>query len=196
MVKHYGRYYILYEKNFKQKKSSLEERLEQIEKLLNEDHVSLEEEASSSSSFERISLLLGSDNMEQYAQSCPELYSQHKKIYSILDHFQWGADYQETIESLAIFFNTHPKEYEYSIQLGLRLSKLEQLQEDDPEVEILAQNSADFIMSVPPLKEMLCRPHKSVQEPFVNVYQDLISEVRSPAQIRHGQLMFAFLSKS
>lgn len=176
-------------------KASLEERLEKIEQLLTGEHISLEEEASSSDSFKKITYLLGPEKIDHYAHSCPELYTQHKKIYGILDHFKWGADYQGTIQSLAIFFDTHPKEYEMSIQLGARLSKLAQLHEDDPEVESLARDSADFIKSVPLLKEMLCTKRQGVQEPFVNVYQDLISEVRSPAQTRHGQLMYEFLSK-
>lgn len=175
-------------------KKNLEERVDKIEGLLNEDEVSLDDESFSSSSFQMITKILGSDKIDEYALSCPELYIQHRKVFGILDDFQWGGDYQETFRALAEFFKEHPQQYQISINLGARLAKLVQLPEDDPEVEALARESAEFIKSIPQLQEILCK-QPGIKKPLENLYHDLVSNVISPAQVKHGQLLKQYLSK-
>jgi DNA-binding transcriptional MerR regulator len=175
-------------------KKSLEERVGKIETLLSGETVSLDEESLTASSFEMISEILGADKTAEYAKNCPELYLQHRKIYGILDDFQWGEDYRGTFRDLAEFFQTHPQQYEISLDLGARLAGLAGLREDDPEIEALARESAGFINGIPQLKEMLSQ-EPNMKKPAANMYQDLISDVVPPAQIRYGRLFRQYLSK-
>lgn len=175
-------------------KKSLEERVAKIDKLLSEDEILLKEKTLSSSSFQMMTEILGSDKMNEYAGTCPEIFAQHKKIYGILDDFQWGENYQETFRALAEFFKEHPEQYQISLNLGTRLARLDQLSEDDPEIEALARDSAKFIKSIPQLKAILCK-QSGIKKPLVNLYDDLVSNVISPAQVKHGQLFQQYLSK-
>jgi hypothetical protein len=174
-------------------KKSLEERIVKIEKLLREDTVPLEEDSFTSPSFQMIMDILGPDQMEKYAQTCPELFAQQRKVYGILDDFQWGEDYRETFRALAEFFKAHPKEYQISLDYGVRFARLAQLPEDDPEVEALARASAEFIKSMPQLMEILGK-QEGIKKPLASLYNDMVSNVVSPAQVKHGQLLQQYLA--
>lgn len=169
-------------------KRNLEERLEKITQLLGKDELSLNDESISASSFEMVTDILGSDKMEAYAKTCPELYGQHRKVFGILDGFQWGENYQETFRALAEFFQEHPVQYQKSLDLGARLSKLDRLPADDPEVEVLARESVEFIESISQLKEILFR-QPGIPNSFSSIYTELVSNVVPPAQVRYGQLL-------
>lgn len=174
-------------------KKSLEERIAKIEKLLSEDSAPLDEDSIASSSFQMILDILEPEQIEKYARICPKLFEQQRKVYSILDEFQWGEDYQETFRALAEFFKTHPKEYQISLDYGVRLARLSQLSEDDPEVETLARESAEFIKSIPQLMDILGK-QAGIKKPLVNVYNDMVANVISPAQVKHGQLLQKYLA--
>ncbi|MDH7480202.1 MAG: MerR family transcriptional regulator, partial [Syntrophomonadaceae bacterium] len=75
---------------------SLEERVARIEKLLGEDTVLLDGDAFRPPSFQMVAGILGPDQIDEYARTCPEIYDQQRKLFGILDDFQWGEDYRET----------------------------------------------------------------------------------------------------
>jgi Predicted transcriptional regulators len=183
-----------YRKELLIEKKNIEDRLQKIENLLREEKISLDDDKPDSSSFQMITDILGQDNMGEYAKTCPELWIQHQKIYGILDSYQWGEDYKVTFRELAEFFKAHPRQYEASLKLGVRLSELAELQEDDPEVDALAHESAEFIKRIPQLKELLTRP-SMMKKPFENIYGDMVSRVVPPAQRKHGQLLLQYLLK-
>lgn len=174
-------------------KESLEERLARIDRLLSDADAALGEENYTSPSFQMIADILGKDKMEKYTQDCPELYCQQRKVYSILDDFQWGEDYRETFRELADFFREHPEKYQVALDLGRRLAGLSQMSENDPEVEALARESAQLIKSMPQLKEILDRQN-GIKEPLAGLYDDMVATVIPPAQIRHGQLLKQYLA--
>jgi DNA-binding transcriptional MerR regulator len=174
-------------------KECLEERIAKIEELLSEDTVPLDEDNFTSPSFQLIMDILGPEQIEKYARSCPELFDQQRKVYSILDDFQWGEDYQETFRALAEFFKAHPKEYQISLEYGARLARLAQLSEDDPEVEALARESAEFIKSMPQLVEILGK-QPGIKRPLSSLYNDMVANIISPAQVKHGQLLQQYLA--
>lgn len=175
-------------------KKSLEERVAKVEALLAGDKVSLDDESFSASSFQMISEILGPDKTAEYAKNCPELYLQHRKVFGILDDFQWGEDYRDAFRDLAEFFQAHPKQYEISLDLGSRLAGLAGLREDDPEIEELARESARFIKSISQLNQMLSQK-PNMKNPAANMYYDLVSDVIPPAQIKFGRLFRQYLSK-
>ena len=174
-------------------KKSLEERISKIEKLLSEGSSPLDDKSFESPSFQMVADVLGPDQIQKYAQACPDLFEQQRKVYSILDDFQWGGDHQEAFRALAEFFKEHPEEYQAALGYGVRLARLAQLPEDDPEVEALARESAEFIKSMPQLKKLL-GAKAGTRKPDSGLYTEMMSKVVSPAQVKHGQLLQQFLS--
>ena len=89
---------------------------------------------------------------------------------------------------MAEYFKTHPKAYQIALDYGVRLARLDQLSEDDPEVEALARESAEFIKSIPQLREMLCN-QSGIKKPLESLFNNLVSNVISPARVRHMHLL-------
>lgn len=174
-------------------KKSIEERLVKIELLLNEDTVLLDEDICSSPSFQMITEIMEPEQIENYARTCPELFDHQRKLFGILDDFQWGGDYQETFRALAEYFQAHPEQYQISLDYGMRLANLTQLSEDNPEVEALARESAEFIKSIPQLRKMLCN-QPGIKKPLEALYNDMVAEVISPTQMKHMQLLQEYLN--
>lgn len=173
-------------------KKSLEERIAKIESLLSEDKVLLDEDICSSSSFQMITETLKPEQIENYADICPDLFDEQRKVLGILDDFRWGEDYQENFKALAEYFKVHPEQYQIALDYRLRLSKLSRLSEDDPEIEILARESTEFIKSIPQLRAMLCnRP--GIKKPLESLYNDMVAKVISPARLKHMQLFQKYL---
>jgi DNA-binding transcriptional MerR regulator len=173
-------------------KKSLEERVAKIEKLLSEDTITLEEDSFESPSFQMITDILGPDQIEKYARTSLDLFAQHRKVYGILDNFRWSEDYGETFRALAEFFKAHPKEYQISLDYGVRLAGLTRLTEDDPEVEALALEVAGFIKSMPHLMKILGK-QAGIKKPLAGLYNDMAAEVVSPAQVKFGKLLQQYL---
>lgn len=174
-------------------KNDIEGRIAKIDDLLGDDKVLMDSDIITSPSFQMITGILGRDQCEKYEQACPELFDQQRKLYGILDDFQWGGEYQESFQGLAEFFKEHPQHYQCSLDFGVRLSKLAQLPEDDPEVDALARESAAFIKSIPVLRKMLSKQSGMVN-PLASAYSGMVANVITPSQIKHGQLLQYYLS--
>lgn len=174
-------------------KKSLEERVAKIEMLLSEDTVFLDEDIFGSSSFQMVSDILGPDKIDKYAQTCPEILEQQRKLFGILDDFQWGVEYQETFRALAEYFKAHPQQYQIALDYGTRLARLAQLPEDDPEIEALARESAEFIKSIPELKKLLCN-QPGIKKPLESLYNEIVADVLPPARIKHMHLLQQYLN--
>jgi len=175
-------------------KNEIEERLDKVEKMLKEEIVSINDDNYISSSFQMISDTLGQEKVVEYMKICPQLFDQQRRVFSILDSFQWGNDSQETLLALAEYFKTHPEEYQISLSFGKRLARLAQLTEEDPEVEALARESAEFIKKMPQLKEMLHK-EQGVKNPYAKLYDEVVSSAISPAQAKFGRLMQLYISQ-
>lgn len=174
-------------------KKSLEERLAKIEILLSEDTVFLDEDVFGSSSFQMVTEILGPDQIDKYARTCPEILEQQRKLFGILDDFQWGVEYQETFRALAEYFKSHPHQYQVALDYGSRLARLAQLPEDDPEIEALARESAKFIKSIPKLKELLCN-QPGIKKPLESLYNNIVADVLPPAQMKYQHLIEQYLN--
>lgn len=174
-------------------KKSLEERMEKIDSLLNEETVMLEGDVCNSDSFQMISDILGPQQIANYERISPELFNQQRKVFGILDDFQWGEDYQENFRALADYFNAHPEQYQIALDFRLRLAKLSHLPEDSPEIETLARESAEFIKSIPELRKLLCNK-PGIKKPLESLYHDMAANVLSPARIKHMKLLQKYLN--
>ena len=169
-------------------KKTLEERVAKIEKLLNEKTVKLDEDTVESPSFQMITEILGPDQIEKYDQTCPELFEQHRKLYSIRDNFQWEDDRRESFRAYAEYFKEHPEQFQISLDLGARLTALSQLPEDDPEIEALARDYAVFIKGIPMLNEKFSNNSGEIK-PLESFYGEMVADVFSPAQMKMLQLV-------
>jgi len=173
-------------------KMNLEERISKIEKLLSEDQALPYDDSFTSPSFQMVMDVLGTDQIEKYSQACPELFEQQRKVHSILDGFQWGEDYQETFRALADYFRDHPEKYQVALDYGVRLTRLANLPDDDPKVEALALESFEFIKSMPQLMKLLGE-RAGMKKHTESLYNDLMSDILSPAQVKHGKLLQKYL---
>jgi DNA-binding transcriptional MerR regulator len=171
----------------------LGERVGKIEELLNEETVRLKEDAIKSPSFQMITEMLGTDQMTEYARTCPEIFDQHRKVFGILDDFQWGEDYRETFRALAEYFDGHPQLYQVALDYGKRLARLAHLPEDDPEIEMLARDSTELIKNTPLLESILCN-QSGPKKPFESLYNNMVAGVLSPAQMKYKQLFEQYLN--
>ena len=173
-------------------KKIIEEQVAKIDTLLCEEKTFLED-TFESPSFQMVTEILGPDQIGRYAQTCPELYEQQRKLFGILDGFQWGEDNRGTFQALAEYFKMHPQQYQTSVDFGARLARLDQLPEDDPEIDALARESAGFIKSIPFLKEMLCNK-SGLTGPLESLFNEMIGGVLSPARMKHKQLLQHYLN--
>ncbi len=175
-------------------KQTMEERVAKIDTLLGEeDKVLLNEDSVTSPSFQMITEIMGEDQIDTYALTCPELFDRHRKLYSLLDDFQLGEDYRETFTALAEYFKAHPEQYQMALKSGARLSRLAQLPEDDPEIEALAQESVALIKSMPLVKELLYN-QAGIKKPMESLINEMVTGVASPARIKYQQLFEKYLN--
>jgi DNA-binding transcriptional MerR regulator len=172
---------------------TLEERVAKIDAILDEETLLLDEGGFDSPSFQMITEILGADQIEKYAHTCPEIYEQHRKIYGILDDFQWGENYQEAFRTLAEYFKNHPEHYQLALDSGVRWAQLSHLGEDDPQIEAFARESAALVREMPQVNELICN-QSGIKKPSGILYQDMVAGVLSPAQIKYQQLFKKYLS--
>lgn len=173
-------------------KKTLEERLAKIDSLLLEDAPQLNEDSFDSPSFQMITDIMGAEQIDKYSRTSPELYEQHRKVYGILDDFQWGEDYQGSFRILAKYFKTHPDHYQLALDLGACWEELFHVSEDDPRIETLARKSAAIVKDMPPVKELICS-YQGKKKPMDSLYQDMVAGVMSPAQLKYQQLFEKYL---
>lgn len=169
---------------------SLEERLAKIDSLLAEDSLQLNEDIFDSPSFQKMTEILGEDQIERYARTIPEIYEQHRKLYGILDDLQWGEDYKESFRILGEYFKSHPEKYQQALELGTRWQELSHVSEDDPRIEAFAHEAAVLIKSMTPVKELI---GTYPGMPMESLYQEMVAGVLTPAQIKYQQLYKKFL---
>jgi len=159
---------------------------------LQDDDLLLDEDKTDPPSFQMITGILGADQIESYAQTCPEIYNQHRKLYGILDNFKWDENYQDGFRTLAEYFKTHPEQYQLALDSGACWQEISHLEEDDPRIEAFAHESAALVNNMPPVKE-LYRTNPGMKSPLEGLYQDMVAGVLTPAQIRYQQLFKKFL---
>lgn len=174
-------------------RKNINEQLSKIEILLNQQIEVLEETSFDSESFKMITDILKPEQVKNYEETCPELFDQQRNVFSIIDDFQWGKNYQENLRKIAEYFKLNPQKYKMALEFAKRFSKLREMSEDDPEIEKLAKESAEFINSEPVLKEMLYD-----QNGFEITNEDLFNEISdkflTEAQIKHKKLMQKYLN--
>jgi len=176
-----------------EEKKNIEVQLSKIEILLKQQTVLLEKSSLESDTFQIITEILEPVQVGNYVQASPELFEQHRNIFGILEDFQWGEDNKENFKAIAEYFKLHPEQYQIALEFGKRLARLKEISEVDPEVEILAREGAEFIKSLPFLKEMLYDKSR-FGITYENLFNEMAKGVLSPAQMKHKQLIQKYLN--
>lgn len=174
-------------------RKKIDEQISKIETLLNKQVEDVEETLFESSSFRAITETLNQDQFENYKKSHEELFNQQRNIFGVMDDFQWGKNYKENFSEMAKYFKLNPKKYEIALELGNRLSKLKYMEVDDPEIEKLAKEGAEFIKNEPVLKEMLYEKD-GFEITNENLFDEVSNRFLSPAQIKHKKLIQKYLN--
>ena len=176
-----------------QEKKIIEDQLSKIEILLKQQTELLEKASFESEAFQMVIEILEPVQDKNYVHASPELFEQRRNVFGILEDFQWGEDYKENFRAIAEYFKLHPEQYQMALEFGKRLARLKEMSEEDPEVEILAREGAEFIKNIPFLKEMLY-DKSGFGITNENLFNDMTKGVLSPAQIKHKQLIQKYLN--
>lgn len=176
-----------------EEKKNIEIQLSKIDVLLKQETVLLEKASFEPEAFKAITEILGSAQDKNHVQASSELLEQRRNVFGILEDFQWGEDYKENFKAIAEYFKLHPEQYKVALEFGKRLTKLKEMSEEDPEIEILAKEGAEFIKSIPFLKEMLC-DKSGFGINYENLFNEMAKEVLSPAQMKHKYLIQKYLN--
>jgi DNA-binding transcriptional MerR regulator len=174
-------------------KKNIEVQLSKIEILLKQQTEFLEKTPFESEVFQIVTETLEPVQVKNYVQESPKLFEQQHNIFGILEDFQWGEDYKENFIAIAEYFKLHPEKYKIALEFGKRLARLKEMPQEDPEVETLAREGAEFIDSIPFLKEMLFNK-SGFGITYENLFNEMASGVLSPAQMRHKQLIQKYLN--
>lgn len=174
-------------------KRRIDEQLSKIETLLKEKIVPLEKASFESKAFETVTNILETTEIEKKLHGYTETFQQQRNIFGIIEDFKWGKDYKDNFIEIAEYFKLHPEKYKTALEFGKRLAKLKEMSEDDPEVEALAKEGADFIKSIPILKKNLCN-QSGFGMPYESLFNELTDDYLSPAQIKHKKLIQEYLS--
>jgi len=174
-------------------KKNIEDQLSKIDMLLKQQSVIFEKVSFESKAFEMVTEILEPVQVENYIQASPELFEQQRNVFGILEAFQWGEDYKENFRAIAEYFKLNPEQYQIALEFGKRLDMLKEMSEGNPEVEILARESAEFIKSIPFLKEMLC-DRSGFGITNENLFNEMTKDILSPAQMKHKKLLQEYLN--
>ncbi|WP_238883888.1 MerR family transcriptional regulator [Clostridium sp. YIM B02551] len=180
------------QKELQREKQNIDEQLSKIEILLSQETDELEEPAFASESFKSIVETLEPEQVEAYKES-PILFKQQRNILGVMDDFKWGEDYKENLRKIAEYFKKNPEDHKKALELGKRLAKLKEMSEDDPEIEKLAKEGAEFIKGKPFLKEMLYGK-EGLDDRNENLLNEMTNKYLSPAQIKHKKLIQKYLN--
>lgn len=176
-----------------QEKKNIELQLSKIEVLLKQQDKLLEKPYLQSETFQIVKEILEPVQVEDNEKPSKEQIQHHNNTFGILEDFQWGEDYKENFKALAEYFKLNPDKYKIALDFGKRLARLKEISEDDPEVENLAKEGAEFIRSIPFLKERLC-DKTGFGATYESLFNDMAKNVLSPAQMKHKLLIQKYLN--
>lgn len=174
-------------------RKNIEAQLFQIDTWLKKEEVLNGEITSESEIFQIVTDILEPGEDKNNSDENRELFQQRSKVFGILEDFQWGEDQKDNFRTIAEYFKLHPEEYKKAIEFGKRLSTLKDMAEDDPEVEALAREGAEFIKSAPFLKELLYN-RSGFGVTNENLLNEITKKVLSPAQMKHKELIQKYLN--
>lgn len=120
---------------------------------------------------------------EYLTRVSPELLEQERKMWAILDAFEWPEGYEEGRDELLRYFEGDPEGYLATFSLGERLAALADVPEGSPEVERAAEELFRHLVDNPLPEGMLEQPPWTAG-PLGEMMSELMLSSFSPAQRR------------
>ncbi|MBE0448006.1 MAG: hypothetical protein IBX64_07920 [Actinobacteria bacterium] len=171
---------------------ALEERKAKFEKLLNEDGLNmLNEPLDEPPTLRMVKEQLG----EHIANIRPELLEQEKKLYAVLDGFNWGNAYQDSIKKAAQKFAAHPDQFQQLVAIEERIAALAGAPEDSAVIEQLAQEFARTFKDIPWLADIR-EQQPEPNNPVERVMEEMLLSSLSPAHEKFFALLRDYLEDS
>jgi len=171
---------------------TLHERMNRIQRLLNENYSDPSEYSDESPSFKMVVDILGEEAAEQYINTCPEMYELERKMYGVIDDLDWGIESQDSFRMVAEYFRDNPDQYQTSLDYGPKITALGDLDPNSPEIDELARNYSSFIKSLPFYSNLLNQ--ESVAAPLESMFSGMMAEFLTPAQVRLIELLGQYLA--
>lgn len=154
----------------------LEERRTRLEAMLSGEDP---EDAETPPSFEKAMELLG----EHLSGLSERALDQERKLWSVLDAFEWPEGYEEGNERFFRYYAEHPEEYRDLLVVGERLTEISDFPEDDPMVEEVAVELVSYFEKYPPPEYLDGLPWVA-GDPIGQTMMELMVSSMSPAQQR------------
>lgn len=155
--------------------SRLEERRERLKNLL-----ALEDlEAEESTTFALLKERMG----EHLADVSPELLEQERKVWAILDAFEWPEGYEKGREALLRYYDVAPEDFTTTLPMGERFAALAGAPEDSPEIERAAEDLYRYLIQNPVPEDAFEEPPWT-EGPLGEMMSELMASTLSPAQRR------------
>jgi DNA-binding transcriptional MerR regulator len=158
----------------------LDERRERIKGLLAGEGA----QAEASPSFEKAMELLG-EHLDGVSETALE---QEKRLWAVLDAFEWPEGYREGNEELFRYYAEHLEEYREMVIVGERLAALADAPEDAPEVGRVADDLMRYFQEHT-LPEEFAEQPPWTEGPIGNALSELMMSSFSPAQRRVFELL-------
>lgn len=154
----------------------LRDRRRRLDEMLSREDLESQE---ASPTFDRAMELLG----EHLAGVDEKTLEQEKRLWSMLDGFEWPGGYAEGNEKMFRYYAEHPEEYQDLLIIGEKLSSLADLSEGDPRVEEVAEELVTYFEKYPP-PEYLESSLWTAADPTGQTMIELMLSTMSPAQQR------------
>jgi DNA-binding transcriptional MerR regulator len=173
-------------------KEYIEEQLYLIDEILAQKPLSKGNFSFTSEPFKKILDILNLSPLDSEIPDNEDL-KQRQEVFGVLEDFQWDDQNQSHFDEIARYFKEKPEDYQKAADLSRRLYQLKDMSKEDPRIEELAREGANFIKSIPFLRERLYRQRgfSSINEKILN---EMVGQILSPAQMEHKKLIQEYLS--
>lgn len=171
---------------------TLQSRVTRIQRLLDENRADPHEAPDEPPSFKMFVEILGEEAVEQYINTCPDMYELERRMYGVIDDLDWGINPEDSFRMVAEYFRDHPEQYQEALDYGNKIMALGDLDPDSPEVEDLARNYSSFIKSLPFYTSLLTQ--ETVASPLESMWSGMINEFLTPAQAKLIELLGQYLT--
>lgn len=176
-------------------RQDIEARIARIDELLQNGPAATADDLTAVSSFDEAMGLLGEEEAERYRQDMPEMYEQQRRVMGLVESYDWGgSETRDAANAPKDVFAKNPEALKGAMALRKRMGEIAHLDPDDPAIEELAREAAEFSSQVPGLKEVLAAGVE--MKPRVNeLLDDMTNQIVPPALQRFNALFEQYVGR-
>lgn len=176
-------------------REDIDERIARIDELLERGPVVTADDFASPSSFDDAMGLLGEAGAERYRRDMPEMHEQQRRIMGLVESYGWGGvAARDALTDMKGIFERDPEALKGAMALRARMGEVAHLDPDDPVIESLAREAADFAIAIPGLKAILVQGAE-MKACTNELLDEMTSQVIPPALQRFNALFRQFVGE-